>query len=168
MLSFDALRQFRLLAAAAALATGGAVLASNELERPLAFAILLLGGFILAHLIVEELWVKLTLKASPDTSPANDEAGAAFREAAMVYISTPGVVLGLIAVFEKNLPRDTLRVGSLALATTILAGIVLHGLVVFGVPEDVQRRALVSYIFNILLWSLGLGVLCIALAIVYR
>jgi hypothetical protein len=168
MLSFSALRLFRLLAAAGALATGGAVLAAHDLERPLAFSILLLGAFIAVHLAIEAIWIKLTPVAQDGEQAIETDAGAGFREAAMVYISTPGVVLGLIAVFEKNLPRETLRVGSLALATTILVGIVLHGLVVFGVPEDAPRRAVIGYLFNVLLWSLSLGVLCIGLAIVYR
>jgi hypothetical protein len=58
-------------------------------------------------------------------------------------------------------------VASAALVVTILAGIVLHGLLVYGTPHDEARLSLLGYLFNLLLWSLALGTLCIALAIVY-
>jgi hypothetical protein len=146
---------------------GITLLASHVGERPLDIAVLLVGAFAAFHFAVEALWSGLpgTPSGEADTAP---DLAAAFRDAAVVYISTPGVVLGLLAVFGEHLRRTTLHVASISLAVTILAGIVLHGLLVYGTPKDQPRMALIGYLFNLLLWSLALGTLAVALAIVYR
>src|SRR5437868_10706133 len=90
------------------------------------------------------------------------ELAGAFRDTATIYISTPGVILGLLAVFGDHLHQTTLHLASVALAVTILVGIVLHGLLVYGTPDDEARLSLLGYLFNLLLWALALGTLCIA------
>jgi hypothetical protein len=149
-----------------ALGVGIGLLVSHAVEHPLALAVLLVGVFAAAHLLLERTWSTLPEVEASNGAVGSELAGA-FRDTATIYISTPGVVLGLLAVFGDHLRRTTLHVASIALAVTILAGIVLHGLLVYGTPDDEARLSMLGYLFNLLLWSLALGTLCVALAIVF-
>jgi hypothetical protein len=166
VLSFSGLKWFRLTFALIVSLLGLFLFLKGVDEHSLDLAVLLLGVFAGAHLVIEKLWVGLPSSGS-GSSGGSDLSGA-FREAAAIYISTPAVVLGLLAVFAEPFRSTTLQVAAVALAVTILLGIVLHGLVVLGTPTDEARLTLLGYLFNLLLWALAFGALAIALAIVYQ
>jgi hypothetical protein len=151
------------------LGVGIGLLATDAVQGPLSIAVLLLGVFAFGHLLVDDFWHNSPSGAEAeekDTNGAGDFASA-FRDTAAIYISTPGVVLGLLAVFGEHLHRETIRVASIALAVTLLLGVVVQGLLVGGVPSDEARLAFLGYFLNVLLWALALGTLCVALTIVY-
>jgi hypothetical protein len=121
----------------------------------------LLGLFILSHLGVDELLQKVR------TEYESTDGG--LREFASSFVSTSGIILGLLAVFGGHTFSLTLKVGIAALVADILVGTVLVGLLLAGPASNDQRAMnVIRYVFNIALWALSLGLLSIALALLYR
>jgi hypothetical protein len=86
-----------------------------------------------------------------------------------VLVTTPGVVLGLLAVFGTTGTLTTVvKVATVALATALLLGIVLNGLVSMQDIGNPPRSTVIRLMFNLTLWALTLGILGIAMGVVYR
>jgi hypothetical protein len=155
---------FRVVGGFAGLVLGLVLLSGSYGEKPLALALTALGAFILCHAVVESTYHRIV-----KTYGESDVGG--MREFASAFIATSGVILGLLAVFGENTPGApfTIKVGVVALVSDILIGTVLVGLLL-AAPADSDQRAwnLIRYVFNLALWALSLGLLCIALALLYR
>jgi hypothetical protein len=164
VLTFRVMRAWRCTSSFAILGVGVGLLVSHAVQHALSVAVLVLGGFAVGHWLVDVVWNKV---GSNGVAGTNEQFVSGFRDTAAVYISTPGIVLGLLAVFGQDLGREPIHVASIALAVTLLTGIVVQGLLAGGVPSDEPRLAFLGYFLNVLLWALGLGTLCVALAIVY-
>jgi hypothetical protein len=160
---------FRLGAGIASLGTGIALLAGHYGERPLGIAVITLGGFILCHFAVERYFWSVRAEFDPP-------ADTGMRDLASTFVATSGVVLGLLTLFgDKTSTKQsdaftlTLKVGSTSLAAAILIGLVLIGLLLMGAKPDDQRAwNVVRVVFNVELWAFSLGLLCIAIALVYQ
>jgi ABC-type sugar transport system permease subunit len=155
---------FRIVGGLTSLVIGAVLLGIGYSETALSVALLALGGFVLFHLVTEA-WF-LSVRENKDYAPADDSG---LREFAAAFVSTSGVILGLLAVFGDKPFSLTLKVGIVALVTDILVGTVLVGLLLAGAASTDQKAwNLIRYVFNLALWALSLGLLCIALALVYR
>ena len=90
------LEEFRVLAGIAAiLVSFTPIVSSKESPDPaLHWAVLLLGVFIIFHFVVGWIVVLLPVRAGRDETVPNP-----FNAVATVLVTTPGVVLGLLAVF---------------------------------------------------------------------
>ena len=133
----------------------------------LGLAVWLLGAFIIAHTVCDLLLQHL--KADESSAPADSETG--LREFAASFVATASVILGLLAVFDTEPFTQTIKVGIAALVTAILAGIVLVGLLLAAPAASATETAawnLIRYVFNLSVWALALGLLCIASGLLYR
>jgi hypothetical protein len=136
-------------------------LVSHRLEAPLAWALVLLGGFILGHFYLDEGFQKLK------TTPAPEQPG--LQAFATGLVSTAGLILGLMSAFSSRGFTLTAKVGVFSLAIDVLLGIALVGLLLAGHrPNDRGPVALVAILFNVVLWGLAFGLLCIALALIFQ
>ncbi len=185
---------FRALAGIAAIVVSEAAIVTSE-QRPdpaLHWALFFLGVFILVHLLIESIVVCLPHRASPDKQRPDplalapimtlerdqvrqsapimiDQGKDPYKTVANLLATTPGVVLGLLAVFGNEGTLTTVvKVAALALATALLLGIVLNGLVSMQDINEPPRSTVIKLIFNLSLWALVLGVLGVAMGIVYR
>jgi hypothetical protein len=171
------LRLFRLIAGAAAVLVSFTSLiprahAEHQADPALHLAVFLLGVFILAHLALEVLVSRLPehrdLEEDPH-DPSKVRESNPFRDVANILATAPGVVLGLLAAFGT--PKEltvVVKVGAFSLAAALLLGVVLNGLASMQGVTNPPRSTVVRLIFNLTLWALALGVLAIALGIVYR
>ena len=160
------LEVFRVLAGIAAIVVSETAIVSNK-ERPdpaLYWTVFLLGIFILLHFLIGWLVVLLPVRAGHDETVPNP-----FNAVATVLVTTPGVVLGLLAVFgTTGTLTTTVKVATAALTTALLLGIILNGLVSMQDIGNPPRSTVIRFMFNLTLWALALGVLGIAMGIVYR
>lgn len=149
---------------------GIAFLTLCSIETPLGVAVLVLGVFIVAHLVIEAGFMSVR----SDYTPPVDSG---MRDFASTFIATSGVILGLLALFgdKPGSLTPTIKVGIAALAADILTGLVLLGLLLSGAdPGNGDREAdqsawnYIRVVFNLALWALTLGLLCIATALLYR
>jgi hypothetical protein len=184
---------FRAAAGLSGISAGLALLWTGAVERQLGITILVIGAFALAHLATDNIFALLNADSSnpgglatppragqttrpppsgrsaPSPASSNDGAPSGFVESAAFYVTTPAVVLGLLTVFgDKNKPTITLKVGSLALAATLLIGLTLH-MYAAALKGDARRaQSLVSLLANLAHWGLAFGIIAIALSIVYE
>lgn len=144
-----------------AIIVGVVLIASPRVDDPLGLALVLVGAFIVAHLSTEEYFhrIRKEFEATPDTG---------LRDFASAFVSTSGVILGLLAVFGDQEFSLTIKVGIGALVADILIGVVLIGLLLAGASNDDQEAwNLIRLVFNVALWAFALGLLCIATALIY-
>jgi hypothetical protein len=156
------LNPVRVAAGLVGILVGALELTASHPNHSLGVAVLALGAFILGHVGLEHLFQSV---ASTLTAPLD----GGMRDFAASFIATSGVILGLLSVFgEKSLP-ETLKIGIVALVADILIGTVLVGLLLAG-PSDSDQPAwnLLRCVFNLALWSLALGLLCVATSLLYR
>lgn len=166
----------RLVVGIASTISGVVLLATGFTETPLGVAVLVLGLFILCHFVIEAWFMHV--RRDYDPPPDNG-----MREFASTFIATSGVILGLLALFgdERGTLTPTIKVGIVALATDILVGLVLLGLLLAGADPggtatatggktsiDQEAWNIIRLVFNLALWALSLGLLCIAMALLYR
>ena len=160
------LKAFRVLAGIAAIVVSEtAIVTSKRSPDPaLHWTVFLVGVFILFHFLTEWIVVKLPIRAGGDETVPNP-----FNAVATVLVTTPGVVLGLLAVFgTTGTLTVVVKVAAVALATALLLGIVLNGLVSMQDIGNPPRSTVIRLMFNLTLWALTLGVLGIAMGVVYR
>jgi hypothetical protein len=124
---------FRIIGGLASTLVGAVFLATGHTEKPLGIALLAVGGFILFHLAIESWFQSIR----QDYEPADD---GGLRDFAAAFVSTSGVILGLLAVFGDTPFSLTLKVGIVALVTDILVGTVLVGLLLAGAAATDQRQ----------------------------
>ena len=165
----------RLLVGIASTIAGAVLLATGVTETPLGVAVLVLGLFILGHFAIEAWFMHVRRDYDPP-------ADSGMRDFASTFIATSGVILGLLALFgdERGSLTPTIKVGIVALATDILVGLVLLGLLLAGADPggtatangktSIDQKAwnIIRLVFNVALWALSLGLLCIAMALLYR
>ncbi|HXF00120.1 MAG TPA: hypothetical protein VN458_07220 [Solirubrobacterales bacterium] len=164
MLAARGIYYFRLLVGAAAVLGGIVVLAASGDNESLGLAVLLWGVFILGHLGIETLYQRV--RGQYDSVGQQLQPTSGLREFAIAFPSTSGVILGLVAVFGSEDFSLTTKVGIGALVADILVGLVLVGLVI-AAPDSGDQRSwnLIRYVFNLALWALALGLLCIGIAL---
>lgn len=156
----------------------GSVVALVGHDDPsLGIAGLALAVFIFGHLAIEHRYLALRKAFQPahDGDPDTLVTGTddrqpveGLREFASAFVSTSGVILGLLAVFGADDLSVTIKVGIGALVTDILVGTMLVGLVI-SAPDSADQRSwnFIRYVFNVALWALALGLLCIGTALIY-
>jgi hypothetical protein len=157
------------LAAALAAIVSGSVLVICSGPLALGLALLVLGGLILCHCALDLYWASLLRRSPVQTPPPAGQPvphETHFPEAAAFFVTTPGVVLGLLAAFTQGKFTLTLKVALLALAATIVLGILLHSLVISKPPAGGEPGFVVNYFFNFAFWTLTLGIFCIAFSYV--
>jgi hypothetical protein len=161
---------FRIGAGIASAIAGVVLLATGWTETPLGIAVLVLGLFILAHWGVEAWFMSVRSDYDPP-------ADSGMREFAATFIGTSGVVLGLLSLFHDREGElsQTLKVGIVSLTADILVGVVLLGLLLAGADPGGETTTIdqrgwnfIRIVFNVALWALSLGLLCIATALLYR
>jgi hypothetical protein len=168
----------------------------RQLRDPaLSWTVRLLGLFILGHLLVELLAIALAHWHDPSSTQQASQSQAAMPVAAVlnralsegwgpppdatppnpfsamsnILTTTPGVVLGLLAVFGgTDILTATLKIASVSLTAALLLAIVLSGLVAMVGATEPPLSRLVRVLFNVTLWALALGLLGIAMGLVYR
>jgi hypothetical protein len=138
-------------------------------ETSLNVAIAVVAGFILCTALVTHWWIwrYLGTDGAGDQLGSDDTAGLApssanpFADAAKLSITTQGVVLGLIAFAGPEKPNLTLKAGSTSLAAGVLVASLLYFQVATRPPPDANRLLAASILFNLLLWMLGFGLVCV-------
>jgi hypothetical protein len=139
----------------------------TEKGRPdyaLDWAVLLVGIFILFHFLIEFVMIKL-----PAHAGKTESVPSPFNAVATVLVTTPGVVLGLLAAFGTSGTLTTVvKVAVVALAVSLLLAIILNGLVSMDKINDPPRSTVIRLVFNLTLWALALGIFGIAMGVVYR
>jgi hypothetical protein len=131
-------------------------------DRALGLAVVLLAVLIGIQLLLDMVWSAFdTGKGSPRQVITAKTYTAGFRQAAATLIGVPGVVLGLLAVFGKPPFPLALRVGAVALVFSLSVSIILLFLSSLEVPAEKGPLIFLSYLVNLIFWSLGLGLLCI-------
>jgi hypothetical protein len=141
-------------------------------ETSLNVSVAVLSVFVAATAVMTYLWI-LPGTSSPAArdEPAGEEKAAAasarsdgsnaFAEGANMIVTTQGVVLGLLAFSGPSHLSPTLKAGAASLVTGVLAGSLLYLQVAPQAPGDRTRAMVASILFNILLWSLGFGLVCV-------
>ena len=133
-------------------------------DHALRWAILLLGIFILVHLAIETLVIILPQRPGDPENVPNP-----FADTANVLVTTPAVVLGLLAVFgTSGTLTNAVKVGAASLATALLLAIVVSGLASMTGIQKPPRSTVIRLLFNVTLWALVLGVLGITTGLIYR
>jgi hypothetical protein len=90
----------------------------------------------------------------------NEQVPNPFNAVANVLVTAPGVVLDLLAVFgTTGVLTTVVKVAAVALATVLLLGIVLNGLVSMKDVGNPPRSTVIRLMFNLTLWALALGIL---------
>lgn len=149
-----------------------AVLVGTVVLNPdgsLGLAVWLLGAFVITHALCDRLLQHL--KKNKSSAPRDSETGR--REFAASFVVTAGVILGLLTVFDTRPFTQTIKVGVAALIVAILAGIVLVGLLLAAPTEtdetdETAAENLIAYVFNLSVWALALGLLCIGAGLLHR
>jgi len=158
----------RLSVGVIALGIGAAWLLSGiKAAVPVAFVVF--GFLILLHVGVLRLygWWSAEGTSEMSTDKQAELRVLGYREAAMLNVATPGIILGFIALLGQSL--DTaLKVAAPALAFAIILALIVHALVAFGQRDALRSRLLVSYIQTISLYSLVFGLSCVALSLSFR
>jgi len=161
-----ALVVFRVAAGVAAIWVSGtrAVSTPKSPDPALHWTVFLLGVFILFHLLIEVIVIALPVGTGSGETLPNP-----FNAVANVLVTTPGVVLGLLAAFGTTGTLTTVvKVAAFALATALLLAIILNGLVSMRDIGNPPRSTVIRFMFNLTLWALVLGIVGIAMGIVYR
>jgi hypothetical protein len=145
-------------------------------DDSLPLAILLLGLVILASWGLDHLWGWLG-NASGAQDEASEEAALAvagkalkegFQQVAGAIIAVAGILLGLLAAFDKGPLSLALKVGSAALALALLLALVLNFIVGLDVPGATGPVMFLGIYTNVLFWTLSLGLLCLLMALILR
>ena len=84
--------------------------------------------------------------------------------ATSLAITIQGVVLGLVFAFGKT-TSITAKVGAVALATGVITGFLLYALAAVDVSGP-RVQVIALFLFNLVLWSLFYGLMCIVAAFV--
>jgi hypothetical protein len=161
-----ALEVVRLLAAATAIVVSEtAIVTSKKTPDPaLHWTVFLLGVFIFVHWAIERIIVSLPVRGGRDETVPNP-----FNAVATALVTTPALVLGIFAVFGTGKTLTiVVKVAAVALAATLLLGLILNGLVSMQDIGNPPRSTVIRLIFNLTLWALALGILGIAMSIVYQ
>jgi hypothetical protein len=156
----------RIVAGISAIWVSGTTLvnSSGGPDPALRWTILLLGIFILFHLLVEVFVVALPVRSGQD-----ENVPSPFNTVANVLVTTPGVVLGLLAAFgTTGTLTIVVKVAAFALAMALLLAIVLNGLVSMKDVSKPLRSTVIRFIFNLTVWALALGIIRLAMGIAYR
>lgn len=132
----------------------------------LSTALTLVGALILVHLVLECIhW-----KASVKPTSTHDSS---LIEVATGFVAASGVLLGLVFAFAQRPVGVTLKVGVMSLASALLFSLLLTGILVQGRASRPGHWADVftveiAILFNLVLWALALGLLCVASTFIYQ
>jgi hypothetical protein len=163
---------------AGAAAVAGFVMVILSLDTPLVAATfglaLVIAGFVLAS----SGWRYLANKDRQDSTgpappkpPTGSAASApgtqmspAVTAATALAIQVQGVVLGLVFVFTRQ-DSTTVKVGAVSLGLGVIIGLLLYSLAAIDVSGP-RTQAAALFLFNLTLWALAYGLLCIVAAFV--
>jgi hypothetical protein len=133
-------------------------------DQALHETVLLLGIFIVGHMAIDWLMIQL-----PSYSDDDNEKRDPYKLTARTLATTPAVILGLLAALASTGKLTVVvKVAAVSLAASLLFGIVLSGLVSMQGIDSESRSVTIKFMFNITLWALALGLIGIAMGIVYR
>jgi hypothetical protein len=105
----------------------------------------------------------------PISSGSDKSPSDATVQLVIALITTAGVVLGVVQAFAGTALSLTAKIGTLALAGDVVVGFMLFGLVADSTPlQSDQAWHFRGYVFNITLWGIAFGLLCIAYSFIYR
>jgi hypothetical protein len=102
----------------------------------------------------------------PAQGAARRELSPAMTSGTNLAITVQGFVLGLVFAFlDTQTASATVKVGVASLATGVIVGVLLYSLAAISVPGP-RTRALAVILFNVTLWALCYGLLCLVAAVV--
>jgi hypothetical protein len=192
-LTIKSVRRFRLAVGFLALAMGviaflilcvtnGTVSVTSD--RAWIIALAVFGLFVIVHVGLDQLWDEITgpdtganvgdapsaatKKTKPTSSTISKGANDSTNQLLTAIITTSGVVLAIIQAFNANTLDVTAKVGTVSLAFDLVLGFVLFGLTTDSTPLDDPAWHFRAYIFNLVLWGLSFGLLCIAFSFVFH
>jgi hypothetical protein len=94
-----------------------------------------------------------------------------YESIAATMIGASGIILGLLAVFGQNTLTTTAKVGTVSLVVDILCGLILLPLIAEEWATSSLSKlqaAVVLLVYTATEWSLAFGLLCVAMAVLYR
>lgn len=106
----------------------------------------------------------------PDSSPSDGisrrELSPAITAGTNLAITVQGFVLGLVFAFlDKDTATATVKVGVASLGTGVIVGVLLYSLAAISVSGP-RTRSMTLMLFNVTLWALCYGLLCLIAAVV--
>jgi hypothetical protein len=117
------------------------------------------------HLFIDLTWAHLLKSGGSGSSP---NVAVAWGPFVGLIVTTAGVVLGLVQVFNPGSLSVALKVGTLSLAISVMLGMILFGLVVSAAPNGAVPIVVRAVVFNATLCALSLGLLAVAWTDVLR
>jgi hypothetical protein len=120
---------------------------------------------MVVYLAVDLLWAYLLKTGGVGASP---DVASTWGSFVGLIVSTSGVVLALLQVFGSGQFAFSLRLATISLVLSVVLGMLLFGLVVSAAPEGASAKAFRAFVFNLTLWTFGLGLFSIGWALIYR
>jgi hypothetical protein len=176
-------------ASAVGAAVAGSVMAVINLETPLVVSTFGLAVVIAGFLFAAIRWTHLAQKDAEDSAESqsaatlastSDDASAtrtpsavegsgrqlspAMTAATSLAIQVQGVVLGLVFAFSHQ-DSTTVKVGAISLGLGVVVGLLLYSLAAIDISGR-RTQAVAVLLFNLTLWTLAYGLLCIVAAFV--
>jgi len=103
---------------------------------------------------------------SSSTRVSHPELSPAITAGTSLAITVQGFVLGLVFAFlDKDTASVTIKVGVASLGTGVIVGVLLYSLAAISVPGP-RTRSLTLMLFNVTLWALCYGLLCLVAAVI--
>jgi len=173
---------------AGAAAVAGFVMIIVGLETPLVVATFGLAAVITGFLVAARGWTYLAAKDATGTPRAPEvqappggfaqtqsvdpavartpgsQMSPAMTAATALAIQVQGVVLGLVFAFTRQ-DSITVKVGAVSLGLGVIVGLLLYSLAAIDVSGP-RTQAIAVFLFNLTLWTLAYGLLCIVAAFV--
>ncbi|WP_441250919.1 hypothetical protein [Kitasatospora sp. McL0602] len=151
-----------------------AFLIVQDAATSLTTATAILTALIAVYWAMSVWWVKLAMRDTEeiesrggrvvDVTANADQAAQSMSTAGTLVVTVQGVVLGLLFAFSKGQPiLVTAKVGVGSLAFGVCAGLLLVSLCAFSLPGR-RTRVVSALLFNLAIWSLSYGLVCIAAA----
>ncbi|MCX5293627.1 hypothetical protein [Streptomyces sp. NBC_00183] len=149
-----------------------AFLMSNHVETSLTVSTAILAALIGLYWAARAWWVKIAKQDKQEVESSGgqvvdvfaraDRAAQAMSTVATLVVTVQGIVLGLVFAFDKGSAASvTIKVGIGSLAFGVSVGLLLVSLCAFSLPG---RRTMVvsALLFNLAIWNLSYGLVCIA------
>jgi hypothetical protein len=172
---------------AGAAGVAGFVMAVVGLDTPLVVATFSLAVVIAGFLLAARGWTYLALRDATDSPPTptvqappggfvdqaanptvdsgpGTQMSPAMTAATALAIQVQGVVLGLVFAFTRQ-DSTTVKVGAVSLGLGVVVGLLLYSLAAINISGP-RTQAVAVFLFNLTLWTLAYGLLCIVAAFV--
>jgi hypothetical protein len=149
-----------------------AFLVVERAATSLTAATAILTALITTYWAARVWWVKLAWRDAEEVQAEGgqvedvlsnaSQAAQSMSTAGTLVVTVQGVILGLVFAFSKGtVISTTAKVGIGSLAFGVCTGLLLVSLCAFSLPGR-RTRTVSALLFNLAIWSLSYGLLCIA------